>query len=126
LLYDLNKINNQSSNPRNPYPFHHHGVANALLHDLHPIKNLSIKTTYHGVADALLHELHKIRNQSIILTHFIHHGVADALLHDLHAIRYIHQSNLANPYPFEPFHPSWHRRCFAAWSPQNQISISPT
>ncbi len=33
----------------------------------------------------------------------------------------IHQSNLANPYPF---HPSWRRRCFAAWSPQNQISNS--
>ncbi len=32
----------------------------------------------------------------------------------------IHQSSLANPYPF---HPSWRRRCFAAWSPQNQISI---
>ncbi len=46
------------SNLRHPYPIHH-GIADALLHDLHIIRNQSIKPTYHGVADALLHELQK-------------------------------------------------------------------
>jgi hypothetical protein len=35
----------------------------------------------------------------------------------------INQSNMRHRYPF---HPSWRRRCFAAWSPQNQESINPT
>ncbi len=35
----------------------------------------------------------------------------------------INQSNLANP---NPFHPSWRRRCFAAWAQHKNPLIKPT
>ncbi len=96
----IQKSDDNQSNIQNPYPFHP-----------------SWRRRYFAAWSP--HNQNSINQTYAILTHFIHHGVADDLLHDLHTIR--NQNN--KPYPF---HPSWCRRCFAAWSPHNQKSINQT
>ncbi len=134
--------------------FIHHGVADALLRDLDKIRHQSTKHTSSSPISSIMVSpmfccmikirnkpikpttslpissimasqmlccmIYTIRNQSIIPTHFIHHSAADALLM-ISTKSEINQSNLANPCLF---HPLWHRRCFAAWSRQNQKSIN--